>query len=175
MHIYTLECEMIAHRRLEEVFAVFEDPYNLAKITPASLSFQVTSKERVVMKKGAEIDYKISWLGFPMHWKTKIVGYQPPHYFVDEQAKGPYRFWRHRHTFESVSDGVKVGDHVDYVLPFGIFGRAAHGLTVRNQLLAIFNYRQEKLKGLLGNDARTTRPPEIRVSTAEQLPPDESN
>lgn len=158
---YALDCAMIAYQSIEAVFKVFENPYNLAKITPDSLSFEVTSKERVAMRKGAEIEYTIKWLGLPMHWKTLIVEYEPPFLFIDEQVKGPYTLWRHRHTFEAVPGGVSVADHVEYALPFGVLGRAAHVLAVRTQLIGIFSYRQEKLKDLLKCETRTTRPPAI--------------
>jgi hypothetical protein len=157
---------MIAYQSFDSVFKVFEDPYNLAKITPGSLSFEVTSKERVVMRKGAEIEYTIKWLGLPMHWKTLIVEYEPPFLFVDEQVKGPYSLWRHRHTFEAAPDGVNVADHVDYALPFGVLGDLAHALTVGRQLLGIFNYRQEKLKDLLRCETRSIQVPTIRKKLA---------
>lgn len=161
MQLYTLRCEMLTRSSLQETFAVFEDPYNLAKITPESLKFRVTSSGRVQMRKGAEIEYTISWLGLPMHWKTLIREYEPPFFFVDEQAKGPYALWRHRHTFEPAENGTKVGDRVDYALPFGPLGEVAHALMVRKQLLGIFNYRQQQLGKLFGDNAVQTVKPYI--------------
>ena len=161
MHIYTLTCELITDKSLNDTFAIFEDPYNLAKITPSWLSFQVTSKEKVQMRKGAEIYYTIKWLGIPMKWKTIIREYDPPHLFIDEQAKGPYSLWRHRHTFEETAQGLKVGDHVDYALPFGPFGRLAHAVMVGRQLKAIFRFRQRELKKMLGGTTTELRKPAI--------------
>ena len=145
MHVYTLACEILVNKPIHEVFAFFENPYNLARITPSWLNFQVTSRERVRMQKGAEIHYTIRWLGLPMPWKTIIAEYEPPYVFVDVQEKGPYAFWRHRHTFEETSEGVKVRDHVDYAVPLGALGRLAHAIIVRKQLEAIFRYRQQQL------------------------------
>ena len=90
MRVYTLECEVITSQSVEEAFAIFEDPYNLAKITPPALGFQVISKEKVEMRRGAEIEYRIKWLGLTMHWKTLITQYEPPFMFEDELEKGPY-------------------------------------------------------------------------------------
>ena len=150
---------MLTKSSLQNTFAVFEDPYNLARITPSSLRFQVTTPHRVQMRAGAEIEYTIRWLGLPMRWKTLIVEYNPPHLFIDEQAKGPYKLWRHRHTFESTAQGTKVGDHVEYALPLGPLGELAHALVVKRQLLGIFNYRQAELSKLLdGNAVQTVRP-----------------
>lgn len=144
---------MLTTRPLGEAFTIFEDPYNLAKITPSWLKFVVTSKDRVQMRKGAEITYRIKWMGVPIHWKTIITEYQPPHLFVDQQAEGPYKLWRHRHTFEAVGNRTRITDHVEYSLPFGALGVATHSLMVRKQLLGIFRYRQQQIGKLLGGDA----------------------
>ena len=63
---------MVARTPLEETFKVFEDPQNLSRITPPWLNFAVISKN-VQMRKDAEIDYTIRWLGLTMHWKTIIA------------------------------------------------------------------------------------------------------
>jgi ligand-binding SRPBCC domain-containing protein len=153
---------MLARRSIDEVFSVFQDPYNLAKITPPSLRFRVTSKQKVVMCKGAEIEYTIRWLGVPMNWKTVIAEYNPPFEFVDQQARGPYRLWRHRHSFFPTADGVRVCDQVDYALPLGPLGRVAHRFVVAQQLRAIFRYRQAKLSELFGGAAVATLQPRIQ-------------
>jgi len=163
MHVYTLDCEMTTAKSIEYTFALFENPYNLAKITPPELGFQVVSEERVEMRRFAEIEYRIKWLGLPMHWKTIITEYEPPFMFEDEQAKGPYSLWRHRHTFVPADGGTKVGDHVDYVLPLGPLGRMAHALLVGEQLKKIFTYRQKQLAKLLGGGTVRTVEPVIRV------------
>jgi len=163
MHVYTLRCEMVAPIPIAEVFRVFEDPYNLARITPPWLRFRVTSTERVEMCKDAQIDYVIRWLGIPMRWRTVITQYEPPHLFVDEEVRGPYRLWRHRHEFEATAEGTLVRDRVDYALPLGILGRAAHGLMVGAQLRGIFAYRQAKLNELFGVTSR--RPPAPKTAS----------
>ncbi len=164
MPIYTLQCEMLTERTLQSTFEVFESPYNLAKITPQWLNFQVVSKEKVEMRTGAEIDYIIKWLGLPIKWKTVIQEYQPPHLFIDQQAKGPYSLWRHRHSFEETPEGTRVGDRVDYALPLGSLGALAHAVIVKRQLLDIFDFRQKALAKIFGGRTRTTVKPHVTVS-----------
>jgi ligand-binding SRPBCC domain-containing protein len=145
MKVYTLESEMLAPVSVQEAFEIFEDPYNLARITPSWLHFRITSKEKVEIRKGAEINYSIRWAGIPLSWKTIVTEYEPPFFFVDEQARGPYRYWRHRHTFRPSEGGTVVGDRVEYALPFGWLGRIVHRLMVGRQLRRIFAYRREAL------------------------------
>jgi ligand-binding SRPBCC domain-containing protein len=156
MKTYRLECSMSVPVSLQEAFAFFEDPRNLARITPPWLNFRITSPEPIVMRKGAEIKYQIRWLGLPFNWKTVITQYEPPFFFVDEQAAGPYAYWRHRHDFKPTEYGALVSDRVDYALPLGLLGRLAHGLGVRAQLQGIFDYRQNALAGIL--TGQTTAP-----------------
>ena len=161
MRTYTLRCEMLTKLPVAEVFPIFENPYNLARITPSWLNFRVTSKEHVTIRKGAEIEYRIRWFGLPIPWKSLITEYEPPFLFVDEQARGPYRLWRHRHTFRASEEGTIIGDRVEYALAFGPAGRAANGLIVARQLKAIFAYRQTALDRLLGAQSVRLLEPEI--------------
>jgi ligand-binding SRPBCC domain-containing protein len=163
MQTYHLRCELIASCPLLQTFDVFKNPLNLAKITPNWLNFQVITKD-VKMQKGAEIEYIIKWLGLPMHWKTLISDYQPPLLFVDEQAEGPYALWRHRHTFAETPEGTKVGDHVEYALPLGVFGQIAHAVMVKRQLEAIFKFRQREIGNMLGGKTIEVTAPVITSS-----------
>jgi ligand-binding SRPBCC domain-containing protein len=147
--MWRLECEMTAPVAIERAFGLFEDPYNLAKVTPPWLRFQIVSPERIVMRRGANIDYTIRWLGLPFGWRTLITEYDPPKVFVDEQLRGPYRLWRHRHDFRETAAGTIISDRVDYRLPFGFIGDLAHALVVRRQLIGIFRFRQRAIADLL--------------------------
>lgn len=134
---------------IDRVFGFFEDPRNLAKITPPWLDFRILNPESIVMRRGAQIDYLIRWMGLSMKWKTTITEYNPPHRFVDEQTRGPYTRWHHEHTFEETAEGVVIRDRVEYRLPLGPLGDLAHALVVRRQLKQIFEFRQEAIRRLL--------------------------
>jgi ligand-binding SRPBCC domain-containing protein len=145
---YELNSELLLPAGIEETFAFFEDPRNLSRITPPWLNFRIKTPEPLIMRLGAEFDYTIRWLGLPLSWKTLISAYEPPRRFVDEQARGPYRLWRHTHTFVETPEGTRVSDHVAYALPFGPLGKLAHWLAVRRQLEEIFAYRRRVLRRL---------------------------
>ncbi|MGO4886106.1 MAG: SRPBCC family protein [Bryobacteraceae bacterium] len=149
MKTYRLECSMSVPVSLREAFAFFEDPRNLARITPPWLNLRIVSPQPIVMRKGAEIDYQIRWLGMPLRWKTAIAEYEPPFFFVDVQTAGPYAYWHHRHDFKPTEYGALVSDRVVYSLPLGPLGRLAHRLVVRKQLQQIFDYRHKQLADIL--------------------------
>ena len=71
------------------------------------------------MQEGTLIDYRIQLFGIPLRWCTEIEVYERGVRFVDRQIRGPYKLWRHTHTFEDVSGGTLMTDQVDYALGFG--------------------------------------------------------
>ncbi len=72
--------------------------------------------------------------------------WNPPHAFVDEQRRGPYRRWIHRHTFVPVLDGTLIRDEVEYAV-FG--GGLVQKFFVAPDIEKIFAYRTAKLKEFL--------------------------
>jgi ligand-binding SRPBCC domain-containing protein len=133
---------------LETVFAFFARAENLETITPPWMHFRILTDTPVQMRPGATIRYKLRVRGVPLRWLTEIEEWSPPYRFVDVQKKGPYRVWRHTHTFSEHNGGTRIVDCVEYQLPFGPIGRLVHALQVRRDIATIFDYREQKIKEL---------------------------
>jgi ligand-binding SRPBCC domain-containing protein len=164
MKIYELRCQLVLPVTIHEAFRVFEDPYNLARITPPWLNFRINSQS-IRMQKGAKIDYSFRWLGLPLHWRTIISQYEPPFHFVDEALESPYVLWRHHHGFCVAGDGTEVSDRVEYAMPFGVIGSAVNQIIVARQLRRIFEFRQRAIIAMLGSGVLRIDEPEITVAT----------
>jgi len=98
------------------------------------------------MQTGARIDYRIRVGALPLRWRTTIERHQPPHTFVDSQARGPYRSWWHEHRFVEKSGRTLMEDHVYYALPLGWLGRVVHALFVSRTLRGIFAFRTQAVR-----------------------------
>lgn len=148
--IYTLEAFQELNISLEKAWAYFSTPENLSKITPPNLGFTITSKVDKSVYQGQIITYKVSPLPLiKMNWVTEITAVKEKEFFIDEQRFGPYAMWHHEHFFERLSNGnTLMRDKVSYKIPFGVLGRIAQVLFIKKQLLAIFNYRVQKLEKL---------------------------
>ena len=145
--------------RLDDVFAFFSDPENLETLTPPWLGFRILGASDSPVRLGTRIRYRLRLNGIPLRWESVISEYEPWRMFADEQVRGPYRFWYHRHLFRAVDGGVEVEDLVEYELPLGVLGRIAHAVLVRRQLRQIFEFRQQRMRERFGELALQALPP----------------
>lgn len=148
--MYVLERTQVVPRPRDEVFAFFADATNLERLTPPFLGFTILTPQPIEVRAGTLIDYRIRLSGIPMTWRTLIEDYVPGVQFVDVQLRGPYKRWRHLHTFRDVDGGTAIGDRVEYELPLGPLGRIAHAVLVKRQLRTIFDYRAQVMKDMFG-------------------------
>ena len=79
----------------------------------------------------------------PIRWQSRIELWEPPIRFTDVQIRGPYRHWHHEHVFEEVSGGTICRDIVEYTVRGGWL---VDRIFVRNDILKIFTFRQNKLE-----------------------------
>ena len=147
---FRLSAETRLLRPIDEVFPFFADARNLNKLTPARVRFEILTPGEIPMATGTLIDYRIRIRGVPVRWRTRIRDWDPPRGFVDEQLRGPYRWWIHRHTFEPDGDTTIARDEVEY----GVLGGSlVHGLFVKRDLEHIFAYRAEQMEKIFGRAA----------------------
>ncbi|WP_442794713.1 SRPBCC family protein [Pelobium manganitolerans] len=153
MRVYHLNCQQVLPISLNEAWDFFSSPLNLARITPRSMNFTVTSdfSDSTKMYEGMIITYKVSPLfGIKLNWMTEITTVCDKQYFIDEQRFGPFKFWHHEHHFKETKDGVLMRDELTYGMPFGVLGTAVNALVVGKQVRDIFTYREQAVTKLFG-------------------------
>ncbi len=163
---------------VELVFAFFANPTNLPYLTPFRLRMRIedarvvpaqvrpvaADQERrfksVAAGVGSEIlisFYPIPWVPKRLSWMARITEFEWNSHFCDEQMRGPFATFHHRHGIEpETRDGVEgtlVSDTVDYSLPFGALGTLG-GFFVRRALASQFKYRQRRLPEILASAAK---------------------
>jgi ligand-binding SRPBCC domain-containing protein len=166
---------------VELVFAFFANPSNLLHISPPVLKTRVESLQivppaarpqaadpvrrfkSVAAGAGSELTISfrpIAWLPFRVRWTARIVEFDWFSHFVDEQVKGPFAFFRHRHGIEaqkrSGAEGTLVSDQIEFILPGWWLG-ALLQRRVRRQLEVQFAVRQQRLEQVLEAAARQAR------------------
>ncbi len=136
---------------IKTAWTFFSNPANLSKITPPEMNFIIhTDIQNKPTYAGQMIVYTVSPLfNIPMHWVTEITHVHEPHFFVDEQRKGPYKMWHHQHHFKEVDGGVEMTDILHYEIPFGFIGNFLNKLFIEKKIKEIFEFRKIALEKLL--------------------------
>ncbi len=163
---------------VELVFAFFANPSNLPHLMPPKMKGRIEDVrlqpppprpvaadrarrfQSVAAGEGSEILISfcpVSWLPQRVSWMARITEFAWNSHFIDEQVRGPFKKFRHRHGIAAaVRDGIEgtlVADAVEFALPFGVIGALAGGI-VRGQLEKSFDYRQMRLPEILAAAAR---------------------
>lgn len=158
---------------IEKVFLFFANPSNLPRIMPPSSGTELREVKLVappgyetgestitdvqpLAGAGSEIITSfrlVPFLPFRGTWVARITESKWNDHFVDEQIKGPFKSFRHRHqlsrkTLDGI-DGTQIQDVVDYEVGFGLLGEIANLLLIQRMLHRMFEYRQSAVTKLL--------------------------
>jgi ligand-binding SRPBCC domain-containing protein len=135
---------------IEESFAFFDDPANLARLMPPPVSIRPVRVEPSPPRAGTEIEFRYGIGPFRRSWVIRFVEHRPPHLMVDETLSGPMRRFHHSHRFGTARNGgTWIEDTVDFhVGPDGVLGRVVDALAAA-AMRAIFVWRQARQRRLL--------------------------
>ena len=149
---YILERRVWLSRPPAVVFELFADPRNLEQLHPAWARPRWLTPPPARLAAGAVLDFRVARL--PGRWRVIVREFDAPYRFVDAQLNGPFARWEHRHRFTEGAEGeggTWMEDRVTYQLPLGPLGRLAHGLGAGTRVRALFDYRDRRLRELLGS------------------------
>lgn len=148
---YILERRVWLPRPRPEVFEFFADPRNLERIHLAWARPRWLAPPPARLAAGVVLDFRAA--GLPGRWRVIVREFDAPFRFVDAQLRGPFARWEHRHRFTEGAageGGTWVEDRVTYRLPLGPLGRLVHTVGAGRQVLQLFDYRDRRLRDLLG-------------------------
>lgn len=158
---------------VELVFAFFANPANLPHLMPPRLETRIEDARMqppparplaadparrflsVAAGVGSEIlisFYPVRWFPKRVSWMARITEFEWNSHFCDEQIRGPFDAFQHRHGIQAETrngvEGTLVTDEIDYSLPFSLIGQLGSGM-VRRQLEQSFAHRQQRLPEIL--------------------------
>tara|TARA_B100001540_G_C15808197_1_gene643116 strand:- start:560 stop:1015 length:456 start_codon:yes stop_codon:yes gene_type:complete len=146
--MFKIKRKQLLQKDIKTIWNFISNPYNLEKITPKDMSFEIISKnlEKEIYPEMI-IKYKVApFLKIKMKWVTKITEVQSEKKFIDKQIKGPYSFWEHEHILEKHEKGTMMYDVIKYKPPLGLIGSLCNFLFIKNKLNGIFNFRENFLE-----------------------------
>jgi ligand-binding SRPBCC domain-containing protein len=103
-----------------------------------------------VMKLGDSVTWRARHFGIVFQMTSAITECQPPSRFVDEQQHGPFRRWRHEHTFTALANGqTQMTDVAEFQSPLGPLGYIADRLVLCRYMPHLLRQRSTWLKTTL--------------------------
>ncbi|MBC7867877.1 MAG: SRPBCC family protein [Gloeobacteraceae cyanobacterium ES-bin-316] len=82
---------------------------------------------------------------------SRITAMQSPVYFRDEMQKGDFQNFMHEHFFESNEEGTLMKDRIILQSPFGLLGRVADAVFLKEYIKKFLIERNRTLKNYAEN------------------------
>lgn len=123
----------------ERLFAFHELPDALDRLTPAWEKVRLLERAATLQPGGRAVSEVRVAPGVWMRLVNEHIVYDPPHRFVDEQVRGPFRRWRHEHIVEPHPDGALLIDRIDFEVPCAIVAQQ----MAMKRLQRLFAWRHE--------------------------------
>lgn len=95
---------------------------------------------------GETVTWRARHFGVWWTLTSRITVAKPPGRFVDEQLSGPFRSFRHVHTFRAVPGGTVMVDDWEHAAPFGALGWLADRLVLERHMRRLLTTRNSALK-----------------------------
>jgi ligand-binding SRPBCC domain-containing protein len=133
----TFASSVLIDAPVEEVFRFHERPDALTLLTPAFPPVRVVQQSGGI-QAGARVVLRV---GLVITWVAAHTAYEKDRLFVDEQVRGPFALWVHRHEFEQVGGRTRLTDRVTYRLPGGALLNRMAAPIVRRALAQMFAHR----------------------------------
>lgn len=139
---------------IDEVFAFFDDPANLARLMPPPVRIRLVRVEPAPPRPGSVFEFRYGLGPFQRSWTVRLVERQEPVRFVDETLAGPVARFDHSHSFTPARRGTWIHDEIDYRIgPEGRIGAVVDWLAGW-VMRATFVWRAVRQRRLLGRPRR---------------------
>ncbi len=139
--------ETVIHAGIEAVYSFHEDPHNILQISPAWQQVRI-EQAKPIASAGDEFKIIVRMLGMvSIHWHGVWREADRPNRLVDEIVRGPFTYWRHQHSFQTIAPGrTRMIDQVDYRFPGGWLGKVFGETVGRLQFRLMFADRQARTR-----------------------------
>ena len=95
---------------------------------------------------GETVTWTARHLGRRWSLTSRIVAYDRPRLFVDEQVSGPFRSFRHAHAFEPAAGGTLMVDEWEHSTPLGPLGWLIDRVVLDRYMRRLLELRNDGLK-----------------------------
>ncbi len=98
---------------------------------------------------GETVTWRARHFGITWTMTSKITALEEPVRFVDEQQRGPFKFFRHEHLFSADGEVTTMVDHISFAAPLGPLGSIAERAVLHRYLPELIMERNDFLRSHL--------------------------
>jgi ligand-binding SRPBCC domain-containing protein len=95
---------------------------------------------------GESVTWEATHFGIKQQLTSKITAFDAPNYFVDEMVSGAFKSFKHEHIFKTEGNQTLMIDKFYFESPFGIFGKLANKIFLKNYMIKLLTTRNSLLK-----------------------------
>ncbi|MXV17104.1 SRPBCC family protein [Hufsiella ginkgonis] len=99
-----------------------------------------------LIELGETVSWKARHFGMILKMTVHITEMRPPVFFADEMLRGPFKAFRHTHTFTRKEGFTLMRDELVYRSPGGMLGRLADKLFLENYIMRLLEIRNTVIK-----------------------------
>jgi ligand-binding SRPBCC domain-containing protein len=101
---------------------------------------------------GQQVQWRARHFGLRFNMTVAITEMNRPSHFQDVMVKGPFRYFRHDHTFTQQDQGTLMVDLLEFASPVPPFGSVVDALVLRHYLKHFLQTRNRFLKAAAESD-----------------------
>ncbi|QGJ70562.1 Hypothetical protein PBC10988_22590 [Planctomycetales bacterium 10988] len=151
MHQY--QYEQILAYPVQQVFELHTQPKQILRMLPQDVNSELVEAPPE-LSQGSEMEIRFQVFGVQQSVRTKLLEYEQNRRLVDQQLKGPFRFWQQTHLFEILDDEqTKLIYQVDFEPPGGMLRFMVTADRVLQQLEKNSKTRQRQTEIILAEQS----------------------
>ena len=141
--------QIYIERPVEAVFVFHADLKNHARLSSPEMPEEIIAGLDTPRAVGACITYRTRQGATARQQTCKLIQWDPPHGFAEEQVNGPFASWVHRRRFTAFQSGTLMADLIEYEPGAGPLGAIAERLWLGKHLDTAFRHRQNEAKRIM--------------------------
>ena len=143
--------------RAADLFRWHERPEALLELLPSRRIVRI-ERQTGGLEDGGSVVFSVGVGPLRMRWEARHYGYVRGRQFCDEQVRGPFRTWRHRHRIEPLGTGQSLyEDRVEYAVRGGRLAQRLAAPVLRPVLTRAFAQRHRIVRAAMAGASRTLR------------------
>jgi ligand-binding SRPBCC domain-containing protein len=138
--------ETLIDAPIERVFDLARDIGFHERSMSATGERAVAGRTSGLIEPGETVTWRARHFGLWWTLTSRITVVERPVTFADEQVSGPFRHFRHVHTFRAVPGSTIMVDEWEHTSPLGLLGRFVDGLLLGRYMRSLLERRNAALK-----------------------------